>query len=91
MGTEGGDAASGEELPIWVRNALREIELRREIRTDEGTLVEELRMLARLRATYPGLPRELQLEAERLLRSRWFTPEAWETVVSWLKTVGWYG
>jgi hypothetical protein len=77
-----------DEEPVWLRNARREIELRREIPPEEGALVGERRMLARLRSTYPDLPTDLRVEAEQLLRARWFTPEAWETAVSWLKTQG---
>jgi hypothetical protein len=77
-----------DEEPTWLRNARREIELRRQIRPEEGTLVGEPRMLARLHATYPDLRAEVRLEAERLLRARWFTPEAWETTVSWLRIQG---
>ena len=90
------DQISGEEPtgePAWLRNARREIELRqraREIRPDEGSLAQELQMLARLRATYPGLPVELEKQAEALLRRRWFTPEAWEGVVAWIETTGWF-
>jgi hypothetical protein len=87
MASDGDDPGAGEE-PMWMRNARREIELRREIRPEEGTLVGELRMLARFRTTYPDLPANVQVEAERLLRSRRFRPEAWETAVSWLRTNG---
>ena len=87
------DQIPAEEEPAWLRNARREIELRkqaREIQPDEGSLAQELRMLARLRATYPELPAELEVQAEALLRRRWFTPEAWDGMVAWIETTGWY-
>jgi hypothetical protein len=86
------DTGHGEEEPAWLLNARLEIELRqqaREIGQDEGTLARELHVLARLRATYPDLPPELETQAEGLLRRRWFTEEAWDAVVRRLGTTGW--
>src|SRR5579862_5276365 len=87
------DEIPGEEEPAWLRNARREIELRRqarEILPEEGSLAQELHVLARLRATYPDLPVELEEQAEALLRRRWFTPEAWDGMVAWIETTGWF-
>jgi hypothetical protein len=43
-----------------------------------------------LRAKYPDLPPSIEQEVERRLRKRWYTEEAWETVVKWIEATPWF-